>query len=269
MIKGPWPLAPDETHYEIPLERPIITPMYNGARVALRVSNADYQARPNEPDAYGIVTDLDTNKRYRRESRPCMLSCHCDAEIFDVPITAEGAGTLTQQEVDDLTRHLDDETEWQTQNEFYDAWSPRLNNRLQRLLKTARTALVDHDGLIIASNAADRRGQDRVKELEAALSAAVEMLSIAEWPDEASEQARLPGLSQLRGVLRKGQARSLLDWGPDGLYDATRATHLTGCHAAGRSGDGECRWRECPQLKDGEPAKSGRHCPLDVRDEEE
>lgn len=36
--------------------------------------------------------------------------------------------------------------------------------------------------------------------------------------------------------------------------------------AAGR--DGECFHSQCPQLRDGEPVKSGRHCPLDVRDEE-
>lgn len=30
-----------------------------------------------------------------------------------------------------------------------------------------------------------------------------------------------------------------------------------------RSGqDGECNWSECPQARDGEPAKTGRHCPL-------
>lgn len=27
--------------------------------------------------------------------------------------------------------------------------------------------------------------------------------------------------------------------------------------------DGDCDWEGCPQLRDGEPAKSGRHCPLD------
>lgn len=27
--------------------------------------------------------------------------------------------------------------------------------------------------------------------------------------------------------------------------------------------DGECIWEHCPQLRDGEPEKSGRHCPLD------
>jgi len=33
------------------------------------------------------------------------------------------------------------------------------------------------------------------------------------------------------------------------------------CHAAGRNSDGECSWANCPQLRDGEPHKSGRHCP--------
>ena len=30
-------------------------------------------------------------------------------------------------------------------------------------------------------------------------------------------------------------------------------------------GDGDCIWKHCPQLRDGEPKKSGRHCPLDNR----
>ena len=38
------------------------------------------------------------------------------------------------------------------------------------------------------------------------------------------------------------------------------------CHAGQ---DGDCVWEGCPQLRDGEPAKSGRHCPLDVGDDDE
>lgn len=30
--------------------------------------------------------------------------------------------------------------------------------------------------------------------------------------------------------------------------------------------DDHCEWSECPQLRDGEPKKSGRHCPLDSED---
>jgi hypothetical protein len=32
--------------------------------------------------------------------------------------------------------------------------------------------------------------------------------------------------------------------------------------------DGECHWAGCPQLRDGEPEASGRHCPLDCEDDE-
>jgi hypothetical protein len=32
------------------------------------------------------------------------------------------------------------------------------------------------------------------------------------------------------------------------------------CHAS--RGDGECTWAGCPQMRDGEPLHSGRHCPL-------
>ncbi len=33
--------------------------------------------------------------------------------------------------------------------------------------------------------------------------------------------------------------------------------------------DGDCNWSACPQLRDNEPATTGRHCPLDEEDWEE
>lgn len=38
----------------------------------------------------------------------------------------------------------------------------------------------------------------------------------------------------------------------------------SGCHS---DSDGDCAWVNCPQARDGEPQKTGRHCPLDVREE--
>lgn len=32
-----------------------------------------------------------------------------------------------------------------------------------------------------------------------------------------------------------------------------------GCHS---DSDGDCDWPDCPQLRDGEPEKTGRSCPL-------
>lgn len=31
--------------------------------------------------------------------------------------------------------------------------------------------------------------------------------------------------------------------------------------------DGMCTWKRCPQLRDKEPEKTGRHCPLDAAPE--
>lgn len=32
--------------------------------------------------------------------------------------------------------------------------------------------------------------------------------------------------------------------------------------------DGDCNWSHCLQIKDNEPHNTGRHCPLDIHDEE-
>lgn len=37
------------------------------------------------------------------------------------------------------------------------------------------------------------------------------------------------------------------------------------CHS---QRDGDCIWDGCPQNRDGEPRKTGRHCPIDIHDEE-
>jgi hypothetical protein len=47
---------------------------------------------------------------------------------------------------------------------------------------------------------------------------------------------------------------------PQQRYDPQRRV-LTRCRA---DDDGMCGWREDPQLRDGEPARTGRHCPWDV-----
>lgn len=43
--------------------------------------------------------------------------------------------------------------------------------------------------------------------------------------------------------------------------ETTQAGPQPYCHGAK---DGECYWEGCPQDRDGEPTKSGRHCPLDL-----
>jgi hypothetical protein len=47
---------------------------------------------------------------------------------------------------------------------------------------------------------------------------------------------------------------------PPQWYDPQRRK-LTRCRA---DDDGMCVWQDCPQLRDAEPARTGRHCPWDV-----
>jgi hypothetical protein len=65
-----------------------------------------------------------------------------------------------------------------------------------------------------------------------------------------------------------GEVTHWLDWrpGPESLVVAGTIeekveTEWLGCHA---SKDGDCSWEHCPQIQDGEPGRSGRHCPLDT-----
>lgn len=113
---------------------------------------------------------------------------------------------FSRLEVEELRLHLDDETEWTTVYEFYDAWSPRVGNRLQRLLRTSSKL------------------NDRVSELEIALAAAVKMLDVAEWSDEVSEQGDMPTLSKLRKVLRGSRERVEHARDEDRMIALARAT---------------------------------------------
>jgi hypothetical protein len=40
-------------------------------------------------------------------------------------------------------------------------------------------------------------------------------------------------------------------------------------HCMATRDDGDCTWEGCPQLRDGEPKRSGRHCPRDTREDDE
>jgi hypothetical protein len=52
-----------------------------------------------------------------------------------------------------------------------------------------------------------------------------------------------------------------MGWQPKSEADHTCHELCRGrCHAS--PGDGECFWKGCPQVKEGEPEKTGRTCPL-------
>jgi hypothetical protein len=81
-------MTADKTRYEIPLQNPYLTPWLNWERVALRVSVRDSAKARRGPGDHGIITDLDTGKRYTLRGRPCSIQdCYCDAEIVEVTTT--------------------------------------------------------------------------------------------------------------------------------------------------------------------------------------
>lgn len=55
--------------------------------------------------------------------------------------------------------------------------------------------------------------------------------------------------------------QAMISAAPGHLLVNPAPAQLTGC-AAGK--DGDCAHSQCPQLRDGEPKATGRHCPLDA-----
>jgi hypothetical protein len=77
--------------------------MFQGERVALRVSAADHQKTVRRGDGtYGVITDLDTTKRYTLMGMPCSAGdrCYCDAEILEVLRDAAPAASRASQNED-------------------------------------------------------------------------------------------------------------------------------------------------------------------------
>jgi protein gp37 len=72
--------------------------------------------------------------------------------------------------------------------------------------------------------------------------------------DQARADERIPPLLSTPAAVRFVSAEPLL-----GPLDLQR--FMERCHA---NRDGDCRAKSCPQLRDGEPLRSGRHCPIDT-----
>lgn len=65
---------------------------------------------------------------------------------------------------------------------------------------------------------------------------------------------------------RASDARTFVSLGLKMQDELIPPPERPGCYAS--RGDGECYWKNCPQLRDNEPAATGRHCPRDQREEE-
>jgi hypothetical protein len=91
-------------------------------------------------------------------------------------------------------------------------------------------------------------------ELRAALTAASTL-------ETALSQPLFPGLVSNQPAIDGDNSESE----PKARYSPSQH-RMTRCQS---DDDGMCDWEHCPQLRDGEPGRSGRHCPLDKSTEEE
>jgi len=95
--------------------------------------------------------------------------------------------------------------------------------------------------------------------IEGALAATLDAERAARVPEGMS---MLPGETQAEAQERWVAERAArAEPGPRETEPSFVEYRTTACHAGS---DGDCSWAECPQLRDGEPIKSGRHCPLDA-----
>lgn len=85
---------------------------------------------------------------------------------------------------------------------------------------------------------------------------------ILQWP-EARVRRQLYAMETSGQVLRNQWRRgSPLRWWPVGFMARLRADTSSPIERCQSDRDGDCSHAACPQLRDGEPHKSGRHCPL-------
>lgn len=87
-------------------------------------------------------------------------------------------------------------------------------------------------------------------------------------PPETSMLFGLPTTNpdcQHEGIYRDRHKEELRCWNCGTKVESTPTPEGAKCHS---NKDGDCRWPSCPQLRDGEPWYSGRHCPIDVREKE-
>lgn len=116
-------------------------------------------------------------------------------------------------------------------------------------------------------------GSTKERRLRTALNMALDLTDIA----DAWQRYQRGDLSreEFEGTLSErcnappsesSEQRTLDESGQPRLHVSLSSHRMTRCQS---DDDGACDWEGCPQNRDGEPHKSGRHCPLDTYDDED
>lgn len=97
------------------------------------------------------------------------------------------------------------------------------------------------------------------------LQALSDAIAAANTTDVRSPDARRVQVHLTMCIAAHARARKQCEQNAEREALMKGAPHTDRCKA---DRDGECDWAGCPQLRDGEPKRSGRHCPRDVSEEE-
>ncbi|WP_216675155.1 hypothetical protein [Paraburkholderia elongata] len=144
-------------------------------------------------------------------------------------------------------------------DEYMDSFGKTNRELLEDMWKTLYDKLPDDGRISEYLRAHDAAGR-ALKDKEARKPVVVNTLKdiLAASPAAPTQSAHVPKPGRKTRQEKINESREIV---------AARLQHLerplNGRCAA--SNDGECSHSQCPQLRDGEPEKSGRHCPLDVR----
>lgn len=134
---------------------------------------------------------------------------------------------------------------------------------LSALHNEARVAPLDGKLMV-----AKQRIADLERRLEAATVLIDEMLDTmpVEWDTNDWERRRADLNAAPEAPTVDTEQRTLDEHGQPRLHVSLSSHRMTRCQS---DDDGACDWEGCPQNRDGEPHKSGRHCPLDKDPEDE
>jgi len=105
--------------------------------------------------------------------------------------------------------------------------------------------------------------EDRERSL--AVERLVSMTALRAFNGDFGEAARIDAAVRFKRLQDVDLAVDRTPRDANGLILYPPPDKARGCQAGA---DGECNWSHCPQLRDNEPRATGRHCPLDKRDDE-
>lgn len=169
---------------------------------------------------------------------------------------------LKDAEADVLRLHADKMKQWE-RAESAEAELVENEKHEEGMKIVMRELVAERDRLkIVVENFDDQRDEDMIaydtlaKRVDGLVKA---LLKLASWQGNVFRQIRRIAQRAIRADQEPKPAE------PEASGEGMREYYglTTGCYAGS---DGDCIWKDCPQLRDNEPEATNRHCPLDTEE---